>query len=243
MEEVMLIVSLIFVLVFFKWIVFFMCAPFFYVGTSVLAKRRSKKYDTKVQYDAQTTSARSFKMALWRYYLGLLRYYDIQVGLIPSHRVRNFIYRHIFRVGMARHSVIYYGAEIREHSRLIIGEGSIIGDRALLDARHGITIGRNVNISSDLNIYTEQHDYRDPYFRCTSDDSFGVVIDDRVWIGSRVTILHSVHIGEGAVVAAGAVVTKDVAPYTMVGGIPAVEITKRTEDLRYEFKGEYFHFY
>ncbi len=48
-------------------------------------------------------------------------------------------------------------------------------------------------------------------------------------------IVHSVHIGEGAVVA-GVVVTK-------VGGIPAVEITKRTNDLRYEFKGEYFHFY
>ena len=236
-------ISLILALVYFKWIIFVLCAPLFYAGASVMSKHRARKSDNATHHDAPASFGKRLKKSVWRYYSGLLRYYDIQVGFIPSHRVRNFIYRRIFRVKMARHAVIYYGAEIREHSKLVVGEGSIIGDRALLDASHGIVIGRNVNISSDLNIYTEQHDHRDPYFRCTSDDSFGVRIDDRAWIGSRVTILHSVHIGEGAVVAAGAVVTKDVAPYTMVGGIPAVEITKRTDDLRYEFKGEYFHFY
>ena len=54
-----------------------------------------------------------------------------------------------------------------------------------------------------------------------------IVIHDRVWIGPGVTILHNVTIGEGAVVAAGAVVTKNIPPFTLVGGIPAKVIAKR----------------
>lgn len=54
-----------------------------------------------------------------------------------------------------------------------------------------------------------------------------IVIDDDVWIGYRATILSGVHIGQGAVVAAGAVVTKDVPPYAIVGGVPAKVIKYR----------------
>lgn len=54
-----------------------------------------------------------------------------------------------------------------------------------------------------------------------------IVIDDDVWIGYRSTILSGVHIGQGAVVAAGAVVTKDVPPYAIVGGVPAKVIKYR----------------
>ena len=140
-------------------------------------------------------------------------------------------------------AVIYFGAEIREPYKLKIGEGSIIGDRAVLDARNGISIGANVNLSTEVHIWTEQHDHRDPDFKCNSDDSFRVVIEDRAWLGPRTTILHGVTIGEGAVVAAGAVVTKDVAPYTIVGGVPAKKIGERTHDLRYEFSGDYIPFY
>ena len=53
-----------------------------------------------------------------------------------------------------------------------------------------------------------------------SDDQ-GVIIEDDVWVGTRAIILHGVRIGRGAIVAAGAVVTKDVPPYAMVGGVPA----------------------
>lgn len=55
----------------------------------------------------------------------------------------------------------------------------------------------------------------------------GIVVGDDVWIGYGATILDGVHIGRGAVVAAGAVVTKDVEPYTIVGGVPAKPIKKR----------------
>lgn len=57
-----------------------------------------------------------------------------------------------------------------------------------------------------------------------------IVIDDDVWIGYRATVLDGVHIGQGAVIAAGAVVTKDVSPYSIVGGVPAREIKRRFDD-------------
>lgn len=144
---------------------------------------------------------------------------------------------------MGKHSIIYFGSEIRASYKLQIGEGSIIGDRSILDARNGIIIGKNVNFSSNVSIWTEQHDHKDPYFACNSTEKFAVKIEDRVWIGPNVIILHSVTIGEGAVVAAGAVVTKDVEPFTIVGGIPAKKIGDRNKDLHYEFKGKPIPFY
>lgn len=176
------------------------------------------------------------------YIHGYLRYMDICVGRIPSHRIRRFIYTHFYRVKLAPKSVVYYGAEIRSHGNLSVGKGTIIGDNAVLDARNGITIGDNVNFSSGVQIWTEQHDHRDPLFRCLSDASFRVNIGDRAWIGPRVIILHSVSIGEGAVVAAGAVVTKDVPPFAIVAGVPAKVIGQRNRNLQYILDGKHLPF-
>ena len=61
-------------------------------------------------------------------------------------------------------------------------------------------------------------------------DKGGIIVGDDVWIGYRATILDGVRIGQGGVVGAGAVVTKDVEPYTIVGGVPARPIRKRFDD-------------
>lgn len=177
------------------------------------------------------------------YIRGYMRYMDFQTGLIPSHHIRNFIYRRIFLVQMEQKAIIYWGAEIRCHGKLKIGKGSIIGDKALLDARNGISIGKNVSFSSNISIYTEQHDHRDPMFRCNSSDAFSVNIGDRAWIGPNAIILHGVHIGEGAVVAAGSVVTKDVPPFTIVAGVPARKIGLRNKNLCYNFDGKPIPFF
>lgn len=130
-------------------------------------------------------------------------------------------------------AVIYYGCEIREPSRIHIGERSIIGDNSILDGRNEIYIGEDVVFASNVRIWTEQHDHRDPWFRCETQEKKPVIIDKHAWIGSHTIILHSVHIGEGAVVAAGAVVTKDVPPFTLVAGIPAKPVSARNKDLKY----------
>jgi len=164
------------------------------------------------------------------------------VGYIPSMHIRIFIYRYLYCANIAKTAIIYKGCEIRTPKKLHIGKGSIIGDNAMLDARCGLTIGENVNFSSSVEIWTLQHDYRDPDFKCVPGHCGPVTIGDRAWIGPRVTILHSVNIGEGAVVGAGAVVTKDVEPYTVVAGIPAKKVAERPRNLRYVFDGSHRHF-
>ena len=169
-----------------------------------------------------------------RYVTGFIRYYDYRVGKIPSHHIRNFIYRYVYLMDIEPTVTIYYGAQIRKPFKIKIGSGSTIGDNAILDGRNGIEIGNNVNLSSNVSIWTEQHDHRDPWFRCETQKKEKVVIGDRAWIGPNTIILHDVKIGEGAVVAAGAVVTKDVGDYQIVGGIPAKRIGERNHNLLYD---------
>ena len=176
-------------------------------------------------------------------FVGLIRFFDIKIGYLPCLWLRHYIYRKVFLIKLGKDAIVHYGSEIRNHNHLSIGTHSIIGDRAVLDARNGIVIGENVNISSDVHIYTEQHDHEDPLFRCNSDESFRVKIGNRAWIGPRVTILHSVNIGEGAVIAAGAVVTKDIAPFAIAAGIPAKPIRQRNKELAYTLTDDDACFY
>lgn len=112
-----------------------------------------------------------------------------------------------------------------------IGNNVIINKSVMLDGRGAeLVIGNNVDIAQETNIWTLEHDVNDPNHSVVAGE---VVIEDHVWIASRVTILPGVHIGRGAVVASGAVVTKDVPPMTIVGGVPAKIIGKRTNPLTY----------
>ena len=151
------------------------------------------------------------------------------LGRVPSHRLRNHFYR---RAGLTlpRTSSIHWRAEFYHPGGVVIGEHCTIGDTCFLDGRNGITVGANVNVGSHVSIYTRQHDVDSPDF---AEKGAPVVIGDYAWIASHAVLLPGVTIGEGAVVAAAAVVTKDVAPYTLVGGNPAQLIRERNRDLRY----------
>ncbi len=148
----------------------------------------------------------------------------------PSQGFRKFVLRYLFGVKIASSAVLYGGFEIRSPRKLKIGANTVIGHRATLDARGGLMIGKNVNFSSEVMIWTAQHDYRDPQFGTVFKP---VTIADYAWLGPRCIILPGVTVGEGAVVAAGAVVTKEVEPYTVVGGVPAQKIAERSKDLNY----------
>lgn len=152
-----------------------------------------------------------------------------EAGSLPSHRVRKSIYR---RAGMTipDTSSIHWRAEFYAPERITIGEYVTIGDSAFLDGRSGLTIGDNVNFGSHVTIYTREHDVDSPTFEETGGP---VVVEDHAWVASHAIILPGVTIGRGAVVAAGAVVTKDVPPHMIVGGNPARSIRRRTDDLRY----------
>lgn len=150
-------------------------------------------------------------------------------GKLPLHAARIAVLR-AWGATVHPEATVYHGFEVRRAARLTIGARSSIGNGAILDARGGLTIGDDVNFSTDVHIWTAQHEWASPTFAYVSAP---VAIGDRAWISTRVTILPGVTIGEGAVVAAGAVVTKDVEPYALVGGVPAKPITTRPRDLTY----------
>jgi acetyltransferase-like isoleucine patch superfamily enzyme len=152
----------------------------------------------------------------------------IVINLTP-YRLRNWLLRRLCHLQIGRNSIIAAGSYITGfHIR--IGENTIVNRNVYLDGRVSLTIGNNVNISHYCLIQTLTHDPQDPLFGCLEKP---VVIEDHVWIGARALICPGVHIGEGAVVGAGAVVTKDVSPYTIVAGNPARYIRDRNRDISY----------
>jgi acetyltransferase-like isoleucine patch superfamily enzyme len=167
---------------------------------------------------------------------GLVFYSILQTGKIPSHFIRNFIYRFLYRIKMKENAIIYSGAEIRRPDRLTIGKGSIIGHYSVLDARNFIEIGENVNFSHGVWLWTEQHNHNDPDFSTESPKKKKITICNRVWLGPRVIVLPGCTIGEGAVVGAGAVVTKDIEPFSINTGIPAKKIGERNREINYILK-------
>lgn len=161
------------------------------------------------------------------------------LGHTHCHAFKMFFYRYIYNMDIAPKVVIYKDCEVRCPEAVKIGRGSVIGDNAILDGRAGLTIDENVVFASNVSVWTLQHDYRDPEFRCVEGHYGPVHICKRAWIGPNVIILHDVTIGEGAVVAAGAVITKDVEPFTLVGGVPAKKIGERPRNLIYNLDGSH----
>lgn len=107
-------------------------------------------------------------------------------------------------------------------SSVELGDNSGIGIRARINGK--VVIGKNVMMGPDVCIYTKNHafDRTDiPMNLQGVSPEKSVFIDDDVWVGARVIILPGVHIGTGAIIGAGAVVTKDVPDYAVVGGNPA----------------------
>lgn len=111
--------------------------------------------------------------------------------------------------------VIFRDAELR------CGRGTTINYRCLFDNRAPVVLGDRCGIGADVQFITSTHDLADPAVRAGVGSLAPIVVGDGVWIGSRATLLSGVTVGAGAVVAAGAVVVHDVAPHTLVGGVPA----------------------
>lgn len=115
-------------------------------------------------------------------------------------------------------------------SSVKLGDNSDIGYRCRINEQ--VSIGKNVIMGPEVVIFTSNHatsDIDTPIKYQGNTDVFPVVIADDCWIGSRAIILPGISIGKGAVVAAGAVVTKDVPEYTIVGGNPAKVIKYRKD--------------
>lgn len=149
----------------------------------------------------------------------------------PWHSLRRWFFT-IAGVRLGPGSTIHIGAKFYYPRGIRIGAGTLVGDHAVLDGRAPLTIGNHVDIASQVMIYNSEHDINAVDFAPVSAP---VTIQDYVFIGPRAIILPGVTIGRGAVVAAGAVVTKDVADGVIVGGVPAKVIgTRQLTEYRYK---------
>lgn len=149
---------------------------------------------------------------------------------IPSHTIRIQLLR-FFGVKMGSSNFIRLNCIFIQPKGIIIGDCCSINQEVMLDGRGGLLkIGNNVDIGYQTNIWTLEHDPHSDNHDVRPGD---VLIEDYVWIASRVTILPGVSIGRGAVIAAGSIVTKNVAEMSIVAGIPAKEIGKRKSALLY----------
>jgi acetyltransferase-like isoleucine patch superfamily enzyme len=128
-----------------------------------------------------------------------------------------------------RRSYIDYRTYLRYPQKIAIGDDVWINRGCRLFASHGvkdavIRIGNHVAVGPDVCFFGAGHDIRD---RRLPDTAASIVVDDYCWIGGRAILLPGVHVGEGAVVAAGSVVTRDVPAWTVVAGVPARAIKAR----------------
>lgn len=156
--------------------------------------------------------------------------YNNIVTYIPSHIIRNS-YLKCIGCKIGKHSRIDISSYVNRMSRLEIGDYTHINRGCILRSAGGIRIGNCVSISYRCNIMSGGHIVNSPTFE---GEHAPIIIEDYVWIGVGATILKGVRIGKGAVVAAGAVVNKDVPPYAIVGGVPARVIGKRNSNLNYK---------
>jgi acetyltransferase-like isoleucine patch superfamily enzyme len=156
-------------------------------------------------------------------FLDLELYILYLAGLVPSHIFRQVIYG-LAGMKLGKGSTIHMWARFYNPAKIVIGQDSIIGDHAFIDGRDKVKIGNHVDIASEVMIYNSEHDLTAEDFMATIAP---VEIGDYVFIGPRSIVMPGVKIGNGAVVAGGAVVTKDVPEFAIVGGVPAKQIGER----------------
>ena len=139
-------------------------------------------------------------------------------------RVRVRLYR-MLGIGVGRETIIAgpitFAGSGNAPSQLRMGSGCFINSNVYIDASAAVTLGDGVYMGHHVMVVTSGHAIGRAARRAGTLERAPVTVGDGAWLGARATLLPGVTIGAGAVVAAGAVVTKDIPPHTVVGGVPA----------------------
>jgi acetyltransferase-like isoleucine patch superfamily enzyme len=156
------------------------------------------------------------------------------INHVPSFALRRLWYERVIGARFGDDAGMYLGCYLWYYtprkvrmSGFRLGAGSHVNRGCVLDIRGGLDIGKQVSISTEAMILTASHQVNDPRFGV---ELRPVVIEDYAWVGSRAVILPGVRLGRGCVVAAGAVVTRDVPPLTVVAGVPARPVAERESE-------------
>lgn len=149
---------------------------------------------------------------------------------LPVYQIRAWFLRQFVKK-MGKNVYVGRNVKIYHPSGISIGDNVVINEGVLLDGRQELYIGNNVDIAREASIWTLQHDYNDDYHKTIG----GMVcVKDYCWICFRAIILPNVILESGAVIAAGALVNKNVPSFKVYGGIPAHEISCRKSNVKYK---------
>lgn len=143
----------------------------------------------------------------------------------PGHRFRHAVLKRLAGCEIGDRCAFERGVRITARGGVRIGDNCNINDGVLLDGGGGLVIGSLVNVSPDVELFTTEHDPDSPSFEGRSRE---VIVGDRAWIAARAIVLPGTIIGEGAVVAAGAVAHGEIAPWSIVAGNPARVVRSRS---------------
>lgn len=131
---------------------------------------------------------------------------------------------------------IYFGSNvslcsnvriIAQGGRVVIGDNSHIGEGTIITSKQSVTIGQDALIAEYVVIRDQDHNLESDPVRQAGFTTAPIVIEDNVWLAAKSTVLKGVHIGAGAVVAAHALVNKDIAARAIVAGVPACKVSSR----------------
>ena len=162
-----------------------------------------------------------FYLALWNHLF----------NKVPSFTFRYHVAKYFYGMKIGKFSNIHYGVILFSPWRITVGSNCNIQMNCLLDGRGDITICNNVDITLGVKIFTEQHDINSADYDTVKK---AVIINNNSVIGSYSLILPGVTINEGAVIAAGSVVPKNVPAFVMVAGNPAIIKSERDRDIKYK---------
>lgn len=165
-------------------------------------------------------------------------FYNNFLTHLPVYGMRTTYLRKILKIQIGEKTAVHMGCFF-SGNHIRIGNNTVIARDCYFDGRAGlIDIKDNVSIAPEAYILTMSHEVNSPTFDTVVKS---VTLEDYVWVGARVMILPGVHAGEGCVLAAASVVTRSVAPYTVVAGSPAKKIGERAKGL--DYKLSYFPFF
>jgi maltose O-acetyltransferase len=183
----------------------------------------------------QTSSLPVLRGTLYERVVNRLRLIFLRLAkhLAFSNRLRMWLYRSILGMEMGHDCIVWAGNKFNDISGFSMGNNVIVGPNNVFLTRGGIEIGNNVNLSGFSFFISQSHDVNDPHGHTLLAK---ISIKDDAWVATHAMIMPGVTIGRGAVVAAGAVVVKDVPEYVVVAGNPAKQVATRSPDIRYRLR-------
>ena len=164
--------------------------------------------------------------------LAKVLYYSIAINLpqiFKGHNIRYILAKQMFNQ-IGKGVLIRPGAVFGSGRNVKIGDYSKIGINCRIQCAATLTIGNHVGIASDVQIIDVNHSFADTTVPILTQgwlEPRPIVIEDDVWIGARSILLPGITIGKGSIIGAGSVVTKNIPPFSIVGGNPAKVIKSR----------------